>query len=293
MKESEDAEKRIVENLMPGARMHYRASQSAGEHDFDFEYPSSTRIPLEVTVSTDEDAEATDAAIMRRGGPFVPRVHCRHDWDVYPIRYANINKIRRHVDSYLAAIEAEGREHFHAFMDAVKSPAVYAILQELGIEYGSVISWKSPGIWIATPGDGGIVDPVLVNEAVEIEAFKADNKRKLSSAEGSEKHLFVYVNSTRHVVWAAVREEAPPVVGPKLPPEITHVWVATWAGNSAWHTVWCAQNGLSWTHMGQVNIETGEVRVVWSNKGMELIAYSVRSCLAPASSSSSYLTLAP
>jgi hypothetical protein len=264
MDKAEAAAKSIVENLIPGARMHYRESQSLGEYDFDLEYPTGTRIPLEVTVSTDEAAEATRAATLssRRGGPFVPRVHCAHDWYVHPRRHANINKIRVRVDSCLAAIEAEGREQFNAFTDAVESPAVFAILHELGIEHGSVVSRKSPGIGIATPGDGGLVDPALVNEAVETEALKADNKRKLSSAAGSEKHLFVYVAHTRHVVWVAVREEAPPTAGPKLPPEITHVWVATWAGDGAWHTVWRAQRGFSWTHMGQVNIETGEVKAV-------------------------------
>ena len=264
MDKAEAAAKRIVENLIPGARMHYRESQSLGEHDFVLEYLTGTRVPLEVTVSTDEAAEATRAAILssRRGRSFVPRVHCKHDWYVHPIRHANINKIRSRVDSCLAAIEAEGRGQFNAFTDSAQSPAVFAILQELRIEYGSVVSWKSPGIGVAMPGDGGLVAPALVNEAVETEALKADNKRKLSAAAGLEKHLFVYVAHTRHVVWVAMREEAPPATGPKLPSEITHVWVATWAGDGAWHTVWHARRGFSWTHMGQVNIETGEVRAV-------------------------------
>jgi hypothetical protein len=255
MDKAEAAAKSIVEHLIPGTRMHYRDSQSCGEHDFDLEYPTGARVPLEVTVSTDKAAEATRAAILRRGR-FVPRVQCKHDWYVYPRRNANINKIRAHIDSYLAAIEAEGRTQFKASTDADTSPAVFTILRELGIESGCVVRWESPGIGIATPGDGGRVDSTLVNEAVETEAFKADNRRKLSAAAGSEKHFFIYVARTRHVVWVAVREEAPPAVGPKLPPEITHVWVVTWAGDGAWHTVWRAQRGSLWTHMGQVNPTT-------------------------------------
>jgi transposase-like protein len=100
----------------------------------------------------------------------------------------------------------------------------------------------------------------LSNKAVETEAFKKDNRRKLSVAAGSEKHLFVYIERTKHVLWVAVREETPPTAGPTLPPEMTHIWVTTWAGDSAWHTVWRAQRGSLWTHMGQVNIQTGEVR---------------------------------
>lgn len=264
MNKSETVAKGIVENLVPGTRMHYCKSQSSGEHDFDIEYPGGARVPLEVTEFTDQGAEATRAAILesRRGGPFVRRVHCARDWYVHPMANANINKIRTHVDRYLAAIEAEGREQFFAFSDATESPAVSAILQELGIEAGNVSKWKSPSIGIAVPGDGGLVDPALVNKAVETEAWKTDNRRKLSSADSPEKHLFVYVAWTKQVVYVAVRDGVPPTSGPKLPPEITDVWVATWAGDrdGVWHSVWRVRNGFPWTHMGQVNIKTGERR---------------------------------
>jgi hypothetical protein len=259
MDRAENAAKSIVETLINGAKMHYHPKQSSGEYDFDLEYPNGMKVPLEVTSTTDQGAAATRAAILnpRHGGQFVSRGQCTHDWYVHPLPSARINRIREHVACYLVAIEAEGREKFFAFTDATESPAVSAILQDLKIEYGKVFSYKSPGIGIGLPGDGGRVDSVLVNEAVETEAFKADNKRKLSAAAGSEKHLFVYLDSTtKHEVWVAASDEAPPDAGPRLPPEITHVWMAAWAGDGEWHTVWRAQNGSSWTHKGQVNVKT-------------------------------------
>lgn len=261
MDRAEAAAKSILEKLITGARLRYRESQSLGEHDFDLEYPSGTKVPLEVTISTDEAAEATRAAIRnrRRQGSFVPRVHSAYDWYVHPRRYANINKIRARVDGCLAAIEVEGRKKFNAFTDSTESPAVFKILQELGIEYGDTIGWKSPGIRIAMPADGGLIDSAVVNEAVETEARKIDIQRKLSSAPGVEKHLFVYVATTRHIVWAAVRDENPPTAGPALPPEITDAWVTAWAGDGAWHTVWHARRGFSWAHKGRVNIDTGDI----------------------------------
>jgi hypothetical protein len=263
MDRAEIAAKSILEKLIPGARMHYRQSQSLGEHDFDLEYPSGIKVPLEVTISTDEKAEATRAAIRnRRSDSFVPRVRSVNDWYVHPRRYANINKIRAHVDNYLAAIEAEGINEFDAYTDSEECSAVFKILQELGIERGSNIKWKSPGIRIAIPADGGLVDPDVVNEAVETEALKVDIKRKLSTAEALEKHLFVYIATTRHVVWVAVRDNIPPATGPELPFEITDAWVTTWAGEGAWHTVWHARRGFSWTDKGQVNIDTGEVKAI-------------------------------
>jgi hypothetical protein len=84
----------------------------------------------------------------RLGGSLVPRVHSTYDWYVYPRRYANINKIRARVDGYLAAIEAEGRKNVNAFTDPAEFPAIFKIIQELGIEYANTISWKSPGIRI-------------------------------------------------------------------------------------------------------------------------------------------------
>jgi hypothetical protein len=261
MDEAEAAAKSILEKLIVGAKMHYRETQSLGEHDFDLEYPSETRVPVEVTIATDQKAEATRAAIRKRrpAGSFVPRVYSAYDWYVHPRRYANINKIRTSVDHYLAAIEGEGRKNFNAFMDSAESPAVFKILQELGIEYGDTIRWKSPGIRIALPADGGLIDAAVVNGAVEAEAVKTDIRRKLSSALGVEKHLFIYIARTTHVVWAAVRDENPPLAGPTLPPEITDAWVTAWAGDGAWHTVWHVRRGLSWIHKGVVNVDTGEI----------------------------------
>ena len=86
MDKAEIAAKRIVETLVRGAKMHYRESQSAGEHDFDLEYAIGVSVPLEVTMSTNEETEAIEAAIMRsrKEGPFVPRIQCQHDWWVHP-----------------------------------------------------------------------------------------------------------------------------------------------------------------------------------------------------------------
>ncbi len=264
MNKAETAAKRIVERVVAGARMHFRETQSSGEPDFDLEYASGMKVPLEVTVSTDEEGEATSAAILRsrRGGPFVPRVCCATDWYVHPVPGANINKIRLHVDRLLAAIEAEGRQEFNASTDAEDSAAVLTILRELGIEAGSVTRWKSPGIGIALPGDGGLVDPNLVNEAVAVEASKADNRRKLDTASGAEKHLFIYITPARHIVWVAARDEFPPTCGPVLPPEVTDVWVATWTGDGSWHTVWRARAGEAWVHLGRVDIDPGQVPAV-------------------------------
>jgi len=264
MDQAEAAAQRIVESLVVGSRMRFRNVQSQGEHDFNLEYADGTKAVLEVTISTDEAAEATAAAITksRHGGPFVSRGCCAHDWYVHPTPGARINRVRAEVSSFLAAIEAEGRREFNAWTDSAESPGVLAILQELGVEQGTAMKWKSPGIGIALPGDGGLVAPDLVNTAVETEASKPDNRRKLGTASPGEKHLFVYITTANHVVWVAVRDESPPEVGLVLPPEVTHAWVSAWAGDGGWHVVWRARSGQSWTPLGLVNADTGETRAV-------------------------------
>ena len=266
MNRAENAAKIIVEALINGATMHFHTKQSSGECDFTLEYSEGMKVPLEVTSATNQRATGTQAAIKnsKYGGPFISRGNCAHDWAVHPLPSAKINDIRKHAACYLVKIEAEGREEFNAYTDATESQAVEAIFQKLKIGYGKVTSWRPPGrIGIMFPIDGGLVDPMLVNKAVETEATKEDNKRKLNIVAGSEKHLFVYFDSTsEHVVWAAARDEAPPLVGPQLPPEMTHVWMAAWAGERGWHTVWRAQRGFRWIHEGRVNIDTGEWRSV-------------------------------
>lgn len=257
--------KAIVESLVPGARMHYRLDQAAGQHDFDLQYLDGLIVPLEVTTSTDEEVERSRAAILntRKGGPFVPRVHCKHDWDIHPLPEANINTIRATIDRYLAAIEAEGLKQFNAFTDADDSSAVSAIFQDLKIEAGRVFRWKPSGrIGIALPGSGGLVEAEAVVHAVEAEAWKADNRRKLGTAEAPERHLFVYVDPNKYLAWVALRDEAPPTILPRLPAEVTDVWAATYEGTPGCYVVWHARHGNGWMHLGYVNVETGERRTI-------------------------------
>jgi hypothetical protein len=256
MNKAEKIAKSIVETLIKGATMHYCTSQSSGECDFTLEYSTGMRVPFEVTSATNEGLKATQEAILtRHGGTSVSRVMCIHDWLVVPLPFANINRIRREVDKFLKAIEVEGRNEFLAWTDVEESQAVEAIFRELKIEIGEVINLTTPGIEIALPMAKGQPDPTIINNIVEAEANKSDNRRKLNAVEGQEKHLFVYLDhATKSIAWAAVRNGELPAAKPTLPPEITHIWMATWTGVAGWHTVYRAQLGSSWTSMGRVNI---------------------------------------
>jgi hypothetical protein len=211
------------------------------------------RSPLEVTASADERNEATTAAILepRKGSPFIKAGRCRKDWLVHPLPTANINKVRAHIDRYLADIEATGLERFFSPIDSDLYPSVERIYEDLAIEGGSVARWKEPGqIGMTLPGGGGLVTTEHLQMAIKVEAFKEDNRRKLGSAGTKERHLFVYVHPGNFLPWVALRDEDPPPEPPHLPPEVTHVWAVAEFGQPAHCVVWSARRNMQWEKLG-------------------------------------------
>ena len=237
--------------------MRYHTDQSAGSHDFDLEYSDRAQAALEVTISTNQSREATVAAIsdVRKGGAFIKANLCRKDWWVHPAPNANINRIRAQVDEYLAAIEADGLDRFIGPVDSDAYLSVERIYTDLLIEGGSVMKWKNPGrIGISYPGDGGFVVPENLQKAIEREALKGDNRRKLGSAGTAERHLFVYISSQNFLAWAALTDGDMPDNTPQLPDEITDVWAVTGAGQKDKYIVWRASKGAQWQNLGLVEI---------------------------------------
>jgi hypothetical protein len=236
--------------------MHYLKTQSLGEYDFDLEYPSGDKVPLEVTTSTEQSLKKMSAAIDK-GGLFVARDKCKKDWWVHPLPSANTNKIRRRVDEYLATIECEGFERFSASTDASLSPSVRRILRDLRIEGGSVMPWSPPGrIGIALPGAQTCVTAEDVRLAIEKEALKPDNRTKLGKSQATERHLFVYVSECNFPAWIALVKERPPENAPILPREISHVWVAAQIGTPGRYVVWTANRTSGWQDLGVVTLSS-------------------------------------
>jgi hypothetical protein len=163
------------------------------------------------------------------------------------------------VDSYLAAIEAAGIEHFFSASDRQRHPAVDRIYTDLQVVSGDVIDGVVPSyISIALPIGAGFIDNCLVSYAVEVEASKQDNRDKLSSAHTSEGclclegHLFVFVDVLNHHVWTPLVDFPPPPEVPELPREITHVWAVGPARSGDGYVVWRASAASDWYSLGSV-----------------------------------------
>jgi hypothetical protein len=219
-------------------------AQSNGEHDFDLQHPDGHVSALEVTSSIDRTLEETHDAIINKGGPAIEADVCKNSWHIFPSRNARINRLRKEIDNYLAAIELAGIEKFWGPTDC--RPSVEAIYADLGVVSGSVVSWIKPGhILMALPGTCGAFGAISVIEAAEREAFKADNRKKLGAAAGAERHLAIYVRAASRP-WVGRLDFEPPPDVPHLPPEVTNIWVFSEAHSEHKYVVWRASASWPW-----------------------------------------------
>ena len=252
-KESERIAKPIIECVLCGSTMTYRDRQANGEHDYDLRYPDGVVVPVEVTESADFQIESAVGALRDRR--FVRASGCSRDWSVLPLPAARINTVREKIDQYLAAIEGEGRSRFCAHVDAVTFPSVRRIFDDLRIYSGYTTVWSPPGrIYIDQPIHVAMtrVDPLHVRRAIEDQAFKLDNKKKLAAVDAPERHLFVYLHWRNYPAWVALLGSNIPGDPPVLPDEITDVWAAAPDRSRNVFVVWRFTAGQGWRDLGRI-----------------------------------------
>jgi len=259
MDKTEKVAIRVVQTLIPGARMIPHDLGGNGEYDFDLLLPSGDSYPLEVTSATDRSARGTTAAILdeKRGGQLVQGKHCKNSWYVQPAPKARINDIRKRVDKYLAALEKEGIEKFSSPFEA-QSVAIKAIYHNLGVE--AACSWQSQqpqSISIGLPNKTAILwDRTPATEAALAEAWKEDNRRKLAQVAAVRRYLFVYVDHSCFAAWFAMIHFEPPHSRAVLPPEITNILVAAQKTYPETFVVWQARAGNPWENNGSIRVST-------------------------------------
>ncbi len=245
--------------------------QSHGECDFDLHYPNGTIAAVEVTESTDQLQKWTSAKIRskKEGGSIIEAKRCKKSWMIVPMKDARaIPVIRKRADEYLAKVEQAGIENFK-YLDAqtarrqreaglgkVLDPpvprCVEDICYDLKIMSGGVIriipEEAPPKIFISHPIGSGRVGPSVAVKAGEQESQKKDNKEKLGAAKTEERHLAVYIDVMNGLPWCALTYFEPPAALPKLPEEITHIWLIAHSGrsNKDEFVVWRASTKEPW-----------------------------------------------
>ncbi len=251
MNYAERVAKQVVETLIHGGKMTFCDTQRVNHHDFDLHYPNGIIVPVEVTMSANQAHVETVIAIQH-GGSLVPRKLCAHDWQVHPHIGANIGRVRRFIDEYLADVEAAGFETFFTYFHAWSHTSIDR-MKSIGVEGGSITKLKVAGIQITYPSDGGTIGPPCLVEAVNGEAAKSDNRSKLGRSTAPERHLFVYVDGLNFRPWASLLEFDLTAEPPTLPDEITDVWAVA-SGFPKRYEVWRG-NRSGWRSFGAVTVE--------------------------------------
>lgn len=205
-------------------------SRSQG-HDFDIRLANGQLVALEVTQAM--VAEEIEAWKLLAGRDWQPKLVTMH-WHLSVVKVPNVRQLVAAVEAQLVVLE--GHEVYA--MDRAEPPeagtdspdALRAIqeLGRLGVRRASGFPETPPSITIGSTSTG-TTSSDLVNRAVEAEAQKEDNRRKLREADADEAHLFVWIDSTKEQASVAMSDDAPPAA-PVLPTEITTAWVALPSG---------------------------------------------------------------
>jgi hypothetical protein len=260
MREEEALIALIFEAIYPGAIMRHNAVQAHGEWDFDLVFEGGGREAVEVTMSTDRERHEIFAAILERPGSFINRVVSQHDWYVVPSQGANVRRIRRDVDRYLAEVE---RCDVEAFFDGIaRNPTpVQRLCTDLRIEHATRCDWNPPGrIGLGLPGRGGQLSGEHVVLDVEAEASKRDNRTKLGRAAAGAGHLAVVLGPHNGLARTSMLEGFFPERAAALPPEVTVAWVtARLYGDSDQYVVWRNISGGTWEAIATQTITDADI----------------------------------
>jgi hypothetical protein len=243
---AESVAKRVLDAIIPGANLEYQSEQSNGEYDFNLHCADGTTAAVEITAAIDERHLEMLAAIYdrRRGDRIIRPTACKKSWIIFPAISASINKIRANADRYLARLEQEGNGSF--FCVSARTPSTRQICRELRIAFGSVLNSDcEPMIEIGRPIGAGAVGPRLAIKTGEAKAWKEDNRKKLGSATTAERHLVVYIPAGS-LAWSALTNFEPPATLPKLPREITNLWLIGQSGRPDEFLVWYASTNEIW-----------------------------------------------
>jgi hypothetical protein len=249
---------RVLETAMPGAVIE-PVDPGGGPtplRDFDILMEGRDPIALEVTTSTRADLLQTRARFAEQLATPIEAPQLRWSWHLYAEVRADVRRIRREIVPALAELESEWSSSappdlsFFGPTSAARSTAVRRLWQSLGIIWGRAHTLAGPAsVFISPPSDPrewtDAHPGAFVVEAVEAEAEKADNVRKLGESGRSERHLFVYVDPRSYPAWQDLDRGTVPPVPPRLPDVITTAWVAT-VGSDERDVAWSVTPPGTW-----------------------------------------------
>jgi hypothetical protein len=215
-----------------GAKLVRRDTGGRQIRDFDLVLPNGSYEPLEVTRHVDQPAYET---WERVGSGLMPTPLLTRVWTIAipastPTKSGrepyDVRKLRREIESVLLELEHAGHTTINLGRLEHELPSAFRVLLDLRIQDG--ISrlphpGEQPHISYNAPV-GGITLPDLVAVAIEAEAAKPDNRKKLSDPPGAaQRHLVVPFDVTSGSAFNAADRA---MIGrlPNLPAPITTAW---------------------------------------------------------------------
>lgn len=229
----------------------YDDNKKPGMHDLNINYQDGRKGAVEVTTATD----GTTLASLKMLEPNVwtPESRLTGNWIVDFVRGQKIPKdFYERLVQLLRAAEGRGytnaREISRAYAGNLKELSISAIdLLTLDGQGKLMLQFELDldGMAGCVPGDGdGLLD--WFEDWITVPS-RADNLAKLAKSGADESHLFLvvpYPSDAPWVVNGSLVQDSPPLPTrpPRLPREITHVWLA-----SSWNTPkglrWCPRAG--------------------------------------------------
>jgi len=241
----------LIQQVRTGSRMVHAASEESGQCDFTL-HIGDYLFPVEVTSVTSDGRRRQYARIGGRAGEgeFVKRALAKRGWYVTLSVRSDPRDVRERIDAHVAAIENEDRRSFDVREDPDRSDAVRAIWTDLWVTDGTETAEVPDGyIALGYPPDSATLGSDQLNEAIQLQAEKPDNLRKLDVT-ASERHLFVYVDWHGYPAHSVMKNGLLPSEFPRVSEIITHVWAAAPVGLEDDHVLWTADRKTGWSALG-------------------------------------------
>lgn len=225
----EEEAKRVLRRLLGGDVVDRDVEGAQNTRDFDLLVGDMVTHAVEVTSVQLGAARATRAGLERLRQQ---DLGLTASWDVYVHEEAQTRPIERNAPRLLNLMYENGVTQFDS-LDPPAEPALAEAIEELAslrIPRGRAST--TPPFRLSAGGFGsGSLDPSNITSALESEAGKPDNRRKLASAPaGATRHLFVWLHDSHWYVSSLLRDPISTPPAPLLPAEIDVVWAAVGEG---------------------------------------------------------------
>jgi hypothetical protein len=213
-----------------------------GAHDFELIFKDTHREPLEITSSALPKLKAAQAAHEKYKKVVVMVPGLAGAWHVFSSQSTQFKDLdATALFPFLHGLEAVHLTKIHYPIDHHRAPALHILARQLGLEAAFAMDGSAGKVLVSMPEDHRVwssdnSDPGRhVLDEVQKIAELPDNRRKLSGFLKS--HLFIWIDEDNYLPWRDIFSGEIPTREPRLPVEITDVWVATRVPGavSGWH----------------------------------------------------------